>query len=345
MSSKAVLFANLGSPDAPEEEAVRRYLNQFLMDPYVIQLPWFFRRLLVSLFVLPKRPKVSAEAYASVWQEQGSPLVVLSKALLSALQQQVKVPVAMSMRYGNPSIESELLKLAENPALKEVLFVPLYPHYADSTVTTSIEEAKRVVLAHKLPIRIKVLQPFYERDDYITALVNSARPFLDNPKYDHVLLSYHGLPESHLKTADPSLAHCLQVDNCCETPSPAHDTCYRHQVFRTTQCFVEKAGLQEGQYSQAFQSRLGRNKWLEPSTENSLRDLAARGVKNLLVLCPAFVTDCLETLEEIEIQGRESFVAAGGESLTLVPCLNDHPDWVAVLARWCQDFENTIAMG
>lgn len=340
-----MLLANLGSPDAPEEGAVRRYLNQFLMDPYVIQLPWPLRRLIVSLLVLPRRPKDSAHAYQSVWREDGSPLVVLSQQLLAKLKNQVDMPVAMSMRYGNPSIESELLKLAQSSDLKEVLFVPLYPHHADSTVTTSVEEVKRVVLKHDLKLRIKVLLPFFERKDYIQALVKSAQPFLDDESFEHILFSYHGLPESHLKTADPSLAHCLQVSDCCQSPSEAHATCYRHQVFKTTQAFVDSAGLKPEQYTQAFQSRLGRNKWLEPSTENTLKELADKGVKHLTVICPAFVSDCLETLEEIEIQGRESFIAAGGESLRLIPCLNDHDEWVGVLANWCKDFKNTIAIG
>ena len=342
MSSKAVLMANLGSPKTPTVKAVRTYLNQFLMDPYVIQVPWPLRRLIVSLFVLPRRPKASAHAYQSVWREEGSPLVAFSEHLLTQVQAQVDLPVAMAMRYGEPSIESELLNLAASGELKEVLFVPLYPHFADSTVTTSVEEVKRIVLKHDLKLKVKVLQPFYERNDYINALVSSARPYINDEKFEHILLSYHGLPESHLKTADPTFEHCLQLENCCSVPSKAHDTCYRHQVFKTTECFVKQLELNQDQYTQAFQSRLGRNKWLEPSTDNTLKELAARGVKNLLVICPAFVTDCLETLEEIEMQGRDVFVAAGGESLTLVPCLNSDPEWVKVLGSWCNDFKNTI---
>lgn len=345
MAEKAVLFANLGSPDAPEEAAVRRYLNQFLMDPFVIQLPWLLRRMIVSLFVLPKRPKQSAEAYASVWTHEGSPLVALSEKLLAKLQAESQLPMAMSMRYGNPSIESQLLFLAKDPELKEVLFVPLYPHYADSTVTTSVEEAKRVVLAHKLSLRIKVLEPFYQHPDYIDALYTGAKNYLQDARYDHLLFSYHGLPESHLKVADPTQSHCLQSENCCAEPSEAHAFCYRHQVFKTTEAFAKRAGLDSSYYSQAFQSRLGRNKWLEPSTDATLKKLAASGVKNLLVICPAFVTDCLETLEEIEMQGQEAFIEAGGESLTLIPCLNDQEAWVKTLSAWCNDFARVIARG
>jgi len=333
MSKRAVLFANLGSPDQPRVPEVRRYLNQFLMDPYVIQLPWLLRRLIVSLFVLPARPKRSAHAYQSVWTDAGSPLIALSMQLLAAVRQQTELPVAMAMRYGNPSIEQELLQLAAQPGITEILFLPLYPHYAESTILTSVREAERVIAAHKLQVKLLVPAPFYDKPDYIAALVESARPFLEQ-SFDHVLFSYHGLPELHITKCDPTGSHCLKVENCCQVPSPAHATCYRHQVFRTTEAFVAAAGLQPEQYSVAFQSRLGRARWLEPSTENVLKELADKGVKKLLVLCPAFVTDCLETLEEIELQGSEIFRAAGGEQLILVPCLNSHPAWVATLASW-----------
>jgi ferrochelatase len=337
MNNRAVLLANLGSPDKPDTPAVRSYLNQFLMDPYVIQLPWLLRRMIVSLFVLPLRPKASAEAYRSVWTDEGSPLVVLSQRLLSAIQKKTAVPVAMSMRYGNPSIESELLKLANIDGVDEVLFIPLYPHFADSTVKTSIVEAQRVIDKHGLDIRLNVFEPFYQRDDYINALVASTRPWInEDNNFDHVLFSYHGLPESHLTKADPTGGHCLKSADCCQVASDAHVSCYRHQVFRTTECFVEKTGLQPEQYSVAFQSRLGKAKWLEPSTVNTLEKLAGDGVRNLLVMCPAFVTDCLETLEEIAMEGAEIFEQAGGESLTLIPCLNDHEDWVNVICNWCE---------
>jgi len=245
------------------------------------------------------------------------------------------VPVAMAMRYGSPSIEQELLQLARTPGVTEILFLPLYPHYAESTVLTSVREAERVLAAHKLNVQLRVPPPFYDRPDYIAALVQSARPWLLQP-FDHVLFSYHGLPELHVTKCDPTGSHCLKVANCCQVPSPAHATCYRHQVFRTTEAFVAAAGLRPEQYSVAFQSRLGRAQWLGPATESVLKELAGKGVKRLLVLCPAFVTDCLETLEEIAMQGEQTFREAGGENLTLVPCLNSHPEWVATLAHWAE---------
>jgi ferrochelatase len=334
-TKRAVLLANLGSPDAPDEHSVRRYLNQFLMDPLVIQLPWLLRRMIVSLFVLPKRPKDSAEAYKSIWWEDGSPLVVLSRQLRDALQTKLDIPVFMSMRYGQPSIESAILEIQALGGIEEILFIPLYPHFADSTVQTSIEEARRCIKKHGLHINLNVQEAFYEQDDYINALVASSKEALE-AEHDHILFSYHGLPEAHLKKADPTGNHCLSSSDCCEKPSIAHATCYRHQIFASTRAFVDKAGLEQGSYSVAFQSRLGRAKWLDPYTEESIRKLAQQGVKKLLVICPAFVTDCLETLEEIGLRGEEVFLEAGGESLTLVPCMNDHPLWVETLASWCE---------
>lgn len=336
MTNRAVLLVNLGSPDEPTAKAVRRYLNQFLMDPYVIQLPWFFRRLIVSLFVLPSRPKSSAKAYQSVWLDNGSPLIVLSEQLKEALQKKINIPVAMAMRYGNPSIESQILALTNYHDIDEILFIPLYPHYADSTIATSVEQARTVIKKNQLNINLSVIKPFYQQEDYISALVKSADKYIKQP-FDHLLFSYHGLPESHITKRDPSSAHCLKKDNCCQQENECHQTCYRHQVFRTTELFVEQAGLSKDKYSIAFQSRLGREKWLGPSTEDKLQELAQSGIKNVLVICPAFVTDCLETLEEIALRGQEVFHDAGGDKLTLIPCLNDQEEWVSTLASWCQN--------
>ncbi len=332
-STRAVLFANLGSPESPSVPHVRTYLNQFLMDPYVIQLPWLLRRLIVSLFVLPSRPARSAEAYASIWTDQGSPLISLSQDLLDKVRALTDTEVAMAMRYGEPSIESQLLALAAKKTVSEVLFVPMYPHYAESTVLTSVREAEAVIARHKLSLTLQVLAPFYQQPDYIDALVQSAAPYLEQP-FDHVLFSYHGLPELHITRADPTGGHCLKSADCCHVDSRAHATCYRHQVVRTTEEFVAAAGLVPEQYTLCFQSRLGRAKWLEPSTDSQLRRLGALGLEHVLVICPAFVTDCLETLEEIEIQGEETFREAGGGRLTLIPCLNAHPQWVSTLVHW-----------
>ncbi|MCP4048505.1 MAG: ferrochelatase [Gammaproteobacteria bacterium] len=340
MENRAVLLTNLGSPDRADIPSVRKYLNQFLMDPYVIQLPWVLRRLIVGLFVLPFRPKASAQAYQSVWWEEGAPLTVLSQRLLEAVRSKTEVPVAMAMRYGSQGIEEQILALANTDGIEEILLIPLYPHYAESTVKTTVEEVKSIIKHNNINVILDVIKPFYREQGYIDALLASAVPWINEDNdFDHVLFSYHGLPELHITRADPTGSHCLQRPDCCQVASPAHATCYRHQVLRTTECFVEKAGLKPEQYSVAFQSRLGRAKWLAPSTVQTLEELAQSGVKKLLVICPAFVTDCLETLEEIELRGSEVFVQAGGESLTLIPCLNDHEQWVSVVSKWCEDYQ------
>lgn len=334
MTDHALLLVNLGSPASTSVADVRSYLNQFLMDPYVIDLPWPVRRLLVSL-ILIKRPEQSAHAYASIWWEDGSPLVVLSRRLQQVMSEQWKQgPVELAMRYGQPSIESALLKLVAQ-GQKKITLAPLYPQFADSTVTTVIEETKRVVREHKLDVQFSVLQPFYDQPEYIEALAASARPYLAQ-EHDHLLLSFHGLPERHLTKLDPTGQHCFKDADCCRNASAqVLATCYRAQCMRTASALAEHLGLAQGSWSVSFQSRLGRAKWIEPYTEARLDELAKQGVKKVMVMCPAFVADCIETLEEIGDRGREQFREAGGEDLVLIPCLNDDPQWAQALNTLC----------
>ena len=335
MTQHALLLVNLGSPASTSVADVRSYLNQFLMDPYVIDLPWPLRRLLVSLILL-SRPAKSAHAYQSIWWPEGSPLVEISRQLTDAVRPLwTQGPVELAMRYGEPSIETSLRKLA-GQGITRVTFAPLYPQFADSTTTTALVEAQRVIAAHQLPIKLSVLQPFFAQPEYLDALAASVKPYLEQG-FDHLLMSYHGLPERHLHKTDPTGTHCLKGADCCQRASGAVlQSCYRAQCYQVGAGFAERAGLQAGQWSVAFQSRLGRAKWIEPYTEARLDELAAQGVKKLLVMCPAFVADCIETLEEIGIRGREQFIAAGGEELILVPCLNTQPQWVEALAKICE---------
>ena len=321
MTEQALLLVNLGSPASTEVADVRRYLNQFLMDPYVIDLPWPLRRLLVSL-ILIKRPEQSAHAYASIWWPEGSPLVVLSRQLQEAVRPHwTQGPVELAMRYGEPSIEARLVELA-GQGINRVTLAPLYPQFADSTTTTVIEEARRVIRAHGLKVQLSILQPFYDQPEYLDALTASAAPYLQQG-FDHLLLSFHGLPERHLHKSDPTGAHCLKGDDCCQrAEGEVLASCYRAQCMRTAAGFAARAGLRDDQWSVSFQSRLD--------------ELAQRGVKKLLVMCPAFVADCIETLEEIGDRGREQFIEAGGEDLLLVPCLNTHEDWVHALVALCR---------
>ena len=330
------LLVNLGSPDSPDTDAVRRYLNEFLMDGNVIDLPWPLRRLIVSLFILPTRPARSAEAYASIWTDEGSPLISLSQRLLECVRQKTDMPVELAMRYGEPDMASALVRLAARPDIKEVLLFPLYPHYAMSTVKTAEEKAREIIEDHKLPVTLKVHPAFYDHDRYIEALVDSARDWLEKD-YDHLVFSYHGVPERHILKDDPTSSHCLKSKDCCQKSSTAHHTCYRHQIYRTSACFVEAADIPIDKYTVAFQSKLGRAKWLEPSTSSVIRKLAEQGAKKVLVICPSFVSDCLETLEEIGIEARNDFIEAGGESLELIPCLNDHPGWVELVSQWLEE--------
>jgi ferrochelatase len=331
MTKTGILLVNLGSPASPEPSDVRRYLDQFFMDERVLDYPRWLRRVVVSLFILPKRQYSSAEAYAAIWWPEGSPLIEISRRVMEAVQARVDAPVALGMRYGRPAIGAAVGELLA-AGVERIRLLPLYPHYAMSSVETCVVEARAVIAKLAPEVELEVLPPFYADENYIAALVESARP--DLQEYDHVLFSYHGLPERHLRKSDPTGAHCLQSAECCDVDSVAHATCYRHQVLTTTEAFVNSMGIDEADYSVSFQSRLGVERWLHPSTTATLAELAQRGVKRLVVLCPAFVADCLETLEEIGMRGREEFIAAGGEELTLVPCLNTQPLWIDALVAW-----------
>jgi ferrochelatase len=328
MSHPGVLLVNLGSPNSPSVSDVRRYLREFLMDPRVMDLPYLSRFLLVNGAILPFRPKQSAEAYHKVWRPEGSPLVVISQGVCQQLQKRIRIPLELAMRYQNPSIASAVEKLARG-GVDEVLLVPLFPHYAMSSYETAVEEVKRCLAKVGIP-KLEVVPPFYDHPDYIAALVGSAAKYLE-AGYDHLLFSFHGLPERHLRKSDPTGCHCLATPDCCQKPSAAHATCYRAQCFKTVAEFVGKTGITR--YSTSFQSRLGRDPWLRPYTDYEVVRLAQEGTRKLLVICPAFVSDCLETLEEIGMRAKESFVEAGGKELTLIPCLNEHPLWVTALER------------
>ncbi len=331
-----VLLVNLGSPNSPSVADVRRYLREFLMDGRVLDVNWFFRFCVVHFAILPSRPQKTAEAYRKIWMPAGSPLIVISRKLQAKLQQRVSVPVELAMRYQKPAIPDALRRLAEK-GVDDLLLIPLFPHYAMSSYESAVERVKAVAAKLAPQVRIELQPPFFEQPDYIEALVASAEDFLKNG-FDHLLFSFHGLPERQIRNSDPTGRHCLAAGNCCETASPAHATCYRAQCFRTVAAFVARAGVPKEKYSVAFQSRLGRDPWLKPYTDYELPKLAGNGIKKLLVMCPAFVSDCLETLEEIGLRGRESFRAAGGTELTLVPCLNEHPLWLEALEKMIRRF-------
>lgn len=331
---RAVLLMNLGSPDSTEVKDVKRYLDEFLMDERVIDKPWLLRALLVKGIIVPFRSPKSAKAYQSIWTEQGSPLIVISKQLRSALKKEVPFPVTIAMRYGNPSPQQAFEELQrENPDLEEVIAVPLYPHYAMSSYETAVEYAREQHKRGGYRFRLTTLKPYYNDEAYIDALCESIRPFLQDD-YDQILFSYHGVPERHIRKGDITGQHCLRTPDCCDVASPAHRFCYRHQCWTTTKLVAQRLNLPEGKWGFSFQSRLGRDPWLQPYTAVRLQQLPAEGVKNVRVVCPAFVSDCLETLEEIAEEGKEIFLHAGGERFEMIPCLNVHPLWVQALAGW-----------
>jgi protoporphyrin/coproporphyrin ferrochelatase len=335
---QGVLLINLGTPDAPETGAVRRYLREFLSDPRVLDIPPVGRAALLYGVILPFRPQRSAEAYRKVWMPQGSPLLVHGNALRDRLQDALGPgwAVELGMRYGKPSLDSAIEKLRARGA-RELTVVPLYPQYASSSTGSSLERVYRLVGEAWNVEALRVLPPFFDRQAFLDAFADVGRPVLAEARPDHVLFSFHGLPERQVKKSDPTGAHCLARADCCDVQVPANRWCYRMQCFFTAREIAQRLGLEAGKWTVTFQSRLGRTPWIRPYTDVVIPELAQKGVKRLAVFCPAFVADCLETLEEIGIRGRDQFLACGGEALTLVPSLNAHPSWVRGLTRMLRE--------
>jgi ferrochelatase len=339
-ATKAIILMNLGSPDSTEIKDLKKYLTQFLMDERVIDKSYFVRSLLVKGIIVPFRAKKSAEAYKSVWAAEGAPLIVISKQLQQLIQKKFEEPVELVMRYGQPSGEEVLKKVHEqNKNLDEIILLPLYPHYAMSSYETAVEDIKDAHIKGGYSSRITTIKPFYNNETYLRALAESIKPYLQED-FDKILFSYHGLPERHIKKADVTGCHCLKVNDCCHVPSAAHDFCYRHQTIFTTEAIIKALNIPPEKAEQTFQSRLGRDPWLTPFTAVRLTELPKEGIKKLLVVCPAFVSDCLETLEEMAIQGKEIFLNAGGESFELIPCLNTQPLWIQTVTGWLKSYMN-----
>ncbi|MCC7517694.1 MAG: ferrochelatase [Verrucomicrobiae bacterium] len=334
MNRPGVLLANLGSPDSPSKGDVRRYLREFLSDPRVMDSPWPVRMFVLHACILPRRPAASAHAYASIWTKEGAPLLVISRKIVAALRSKLSMPIELGMRYGTPSIPAAIARLRAE-GVGTALFMPMFPQYAMSSYETAVEQAREAARREGDGMRLRVLPPFFAEPGYLAALVATLAPHLAEP-YDHVLFSFHGVPERHLRKSDPSGRHCLATPDCCERAHVARATCYRAQALHTARDVAAAAGVPEEKWSVAWQSRLGRDAWIRPWTDEVLRELPSRGIKRLIVLCPAFTADCLETLEEIGLRGREMFLGAGGAAFTLVPCLNDDPGWVTTLASWAR---------
>ena len=336
---KGVLLVNLGSPDSTNPKDVKKYLDEFLMDERVIDVPYWLRAFLVRGIILNTRPKKSAAAYQKIWWEEGSPLIVLSERLQAKVQDQTELPVALAMRYGNPSLKSGLQELHDK-GVRDVLMIPLYPQFAMATTETIVVLAEELRKEFFSDMKITDVPAFYNKPEYIKALSNSIKDYLSDKDYDHIMFSYHGVPERHIRKSDITKSHCKIDGSCCNTPSKAHEFCYRHQCFQTTKNVIKELGLAEDKVTTTFQSRLGVDPWLQPYTDRTLVKKAEKdGVKKLAIVTPAFVSDCLETLEEIAMEGKEEFIEAGGEEFHTVPCINDNDEWVAVLAKWINEFK------
>jgi ferrochelatase len=339
MSQKGVLLLNLGSPDSTQVSDVRRYLGEFLMDERVIDVAKPIRWFLVNCLILPRRPKESAEAYASIWTDNGSPLILTSREQQAALAAAIDIPVSLGMRYGNPSTEAALRELLDQN-VDDLFIVPMYPHYAMSSYETAVVHLMKSVRKLAPDMRTTLMPPFYQEPGYIDALVESARPSLESEAFDKLIFSFHGIPQRHLVKGDPSHEHCMTTPDCCNTCHPAHATCYRHQCVMTVEKFVAALNLPKDKYMVTFQSRLGREPWLQPYTDQTLEALPEQGIKKVKIMCPAFTADCLETLEEIAGEGKEIFMEAGGESYEQIPCLNAQPKFIEYLADCVRDWQN-----
>jgi ferrochelatase len=331
-----LFLMNLGTPDEPTPSAVRRYLREFLGDPRVLDMNAVGRAALLHLVVLPRRPKASARAYQAIWDpKRGSPLLYHSQDLAAGVAQKLGDGwrVQLAMRYGNPSVEDGLAAL-ERAGVDRIVVLPLFPQYASSSTGTALERVMELAARRWNVPPLDFIPPFYDDPGFLTAFERVAAPVLADFRPDHVLFSYHGLPVRQIVKTDTTGAHCFKSPTCCETLTNRH--CYRAQCFATTRALASRLGLPPERHTVCFQSRLGRTPWIEPFTDVELDRLAKAGTKRLAVLCPAFVADCLETLEEIGIRAREQWRAAGGEDLVLVPSLNATPAWIDAVSAMAE---------
>jgi ferrochelatase len=336
---KGVLLVNLGSPDSTNPKDVKKYLDEFLMDPRVIDVPYLFRALLVKGIILNTRPKKSAKAYAKIWWKEGSPLIVLSERLQGKVQTKTEIPVGLAMRYGSMSIKKGIQELVDK-GVDDILVFPLYPQFAMATTETITVLADELQKEFFPNIKLTSVPAFYNNEEYIEVLSNNIKEQIKNLDYEHLLFSYHGVPERHIRKQDITKSHCKIDGSCCNTPSKAHEFCYRHQCFEVTKLVAKKLNFKEGTYSTSFQSRLGTDQWLLPYTDRTIEKFGLNGMKKMAVVTPAFVSDCLETLEEIAMEGKELFEEVGGEEFTTLACLNEDDEWAGTVSKWINEWAN-----
>lgn len=328
-----VLLVNLGTPDSPKPSDVKKYLTEFLTDDRVIDFPWLKRNLLVRGIIIPARYKNSAKLYGEIWDDEtGSPLLYHTENLTKKVS--AKVPsnyvVEMAMRYQSPSIETGLNALRK-ASVDDIVVLALYPQYASSSTGTTIQKVMEIVGSWNGLPGLRFIKAFYDHPQFINAFVAKIKSY-NLTDYDHIVFSYHGLPERHMKKVDFSGNHCLQEGyKCCNEICDNNRLCYRAQCKKTTDLLIEKLELKPEDYTMSFQSRLGKDPWIQPFTDNELERLAKEGKKKLLVVCPAFVADCLETIYEIGVEYQEIFQEHGGEKVQLVESLNDSDEFVELI--------------
>jgi ferrochelatase len=328
-----VLLLQLGTPASTSVSDVRKYLREFLSDPRVLDMPAPARALLLNAVILPFRPRKSAEAYEKIWTEDGSPLAIHTANLTARVQELMGdgYVVVFGMRYQHPSIEAAVEDLVA-AGCSEIVILPLFPQYASASGGSATQRALEVIGSRQNLLDVRSLGAFYDHPGFLRSAAEVARPLLDGFGPDHVLFSYHGLPEKQVTTADPSGEWCLASESCCGSITVTNRFCYRAQCFATTRGLVAELGLADGSYSTAFQSRLAGQKWIEPYTDKGLAGLYEQGVRRLAVFTPSFTADCLETLEEIGIRLRAQWESTGGEEMLLLPCVNSHETWAEAVA-------------
>lgn len=325
---------NLGTPDSPSVPDVRRYLDQFLMDARVIDIKPIARNLLVRGAIIPFRAPESAKIYKKVWTDEGSPLLIYGERVQAMLQERLgeNFVVELGMRYQKPSIKKALDSLRAQH-VHSIQVIPLFPQYASATTGSVHQEIMEIVSKWLVIPQMSFINSYHDHPKVIKIFADNGRKHqLDT--FDHVLFSFHGLPERQMIKADITGSCCLKSKDCCSKLTPINQHCYTAQCHDTARLLALELGLEPGQYTVCYQSRLGKEPWVQPFTSDVIAEMARQGKKRLLVFCPAFVADCLETIYEIGEEYQEEFTEAGGELVQLVESLNDHPDWISTLEEF-----------
>ncbi|WP_222535803.1 ferrochelatase [Pedobacter polysacchareus] len=333
MGKKGILLVNLGTPDSPEVSDVRTYLDEFLMDERVIDINAFQRTLLVKGIIVPFRSPKTSKLYKEIWDENGSPLLYYSKIQAAMLQEKLGdgYQVELAMRYQNPSIASGLDRLKAG-LVESIQVIPLFPQYASASTGSVIQKVMELVSKWQTVPPISFINSFHDNELMIDTFAENAQKYQPE-SYDQILFSFHGLPERQLKKCDHTGQHCLKKDDCCSTLTDVNKFCYSAQCHDTARLIAKRLNIPAEKYSVCFQSRLGKEPWVQPYTSDVLKELAEKGKKRLLVFCPAFVADCLETLYEVSVEYHEEFRALGGEEVQLVASLNDDPKFIEALVE------------